>query len=223
MFPLFLNAGSASKVLGVEVYGNNGKWVKPIYNVFYFIDRRIVWPLKYRFVKKHQYHLVDTKLKPAYYDIDHLMLHANMALLCRYVEIERGGADKLQDRVDYLLSDQAKIDYEHTPDDAPISSYADADIEALRIYNWWKHEHQANWDKHDEMLRHRYSGKMRHERADAETEERLGMGKLFTVILPDIPEGAPTHEELWAFERKLKQDEEDNLISVIKMRGALWT
>jgi hypothetical protein len=48
----------------------------------------IRWWFVHRLHPKKKYHLVDTKLKPGYYDKDKLMLHANFSLLQDFVEIE---------------------------------------------------------------------------------------------------------------------------------------
>lgn len=42
----------------------------------------------YRFIKKHKYHLVDTKLKPGYYDIDYRMENAIFSLLEEFLTEE---------------------------------------------------------------------------------------------------------------------------------------
>lgn len=209
LFPLVRFAGSASMVFGRYVYEDEGKPFRPFFNFLGHIDRRI-WKLRYRYDRKHQYHLVNTGLEPDYYDIDSIMLHANMALLCRYVEDERGGEDELQKRVDYLHSEEAVKDYGED-----MSPWGEPDIEALRIYRWWKTERPANEELYNKMMAARYSGKLEFKPIEG-SEYR-------EVIVPAAPEGAPSSEEIWDFEKKLKQDETDNLISLIKMRGSLWT
>lgn len=42
----------------------------------------------YRFIKKHKYHLVDTKLKPGYYDVDYRMENAIFSLLEEFLTEE---------------------------------------------------------------------------------------------------------------------------------------
>lgn len=42
--------------------------------------------IRYRTTNK--FHIVKTELKPGYYDIDHIMLYANFALLIKYIEEE---------------------------------------------------------------------------------------------------------------------------------------
>ena len=51
------------------------------------LDDVIYW-FKYRLQSKHKYHLIDTKLKPSYYENDKIMLHGMFAVLVNYVEIE---------------------------------------------------------------------------------------------------------------------------------------
>ena len=52
----------------------------------YFSD--IVRWFKYRFVKKHQYHVVHLGTKPGYSDIVERIIHANFQLLKQFVEEE---------------------------------------------------------------------------------------------------------------------------------------
>lgn len=126
--------------------------------------------------------------------------------------VYEGEAD-LQKRVDYLLSEEAKVDY----DSEDMSRYASSDTEALRIYRWWKHERPAKVKRHAEMLSARYSGKMLTRPAP-----EFGEG-MHELIIPDPTADAPTSEEVWEMERQLDKDDEDNLIALIKIRGALWT
>ena len=46
------------------------------------------WWLKYRFHPSHRYTIIDTRLKPGYYDRDWILLNASFAILCDFVEKE---------------------------------------------------------------------------------------------------------------------------------------
>lgn len=216
MFHLYRFLGSSSaEVLGVAVYGKNGKWVKPLHGILHRI-REVIWAAQHRWNPRHQYHVVRTGLKPGYYDIDWRLLHANMSLLCDYVEKEYDGEAKLQERIDYLCSEKAQEDYQTSGE--TMADHAVNDIEALRIYHWWKVKRPAEVARYEEMLHLRYSGPITFK----DVSEELGED-LHELIIPEPPEGSPTSEEIWELERKIKQDEDDNLIALIKIRGALWT
>lgn len=86
-FPItFCLHSSIAMVFGCPVFSERKSrviWV--LYKILCTISNVKYW-LMYRFVRRHQYHIVRTGLKPKYYDIDTIMLHAMMSLLCRYVE-----------------------------------------------------------------------------------------------------------------------------------------
>ncbi len=50
--------------------------------------RDVKYWFKYRLQKEHKYHLCDTGLPPAYYEIEKRMLHANFNMLKEFVETE---------------------------------------------------------------------------------------------------------------------------------------
>lgn len=104
------------------------------------------WWLFHRLIPRHRYHVVHTGLEPSYYDVDTLMLHACMALLCRYVENEHGGAERLSEFVAELRA---------APDtNAPetCEEQAARDDEALAIYRWWKVEKPADEELNERQL-----------------------------------------------------------------------
>ena len=94
----------------------------------------------YRYVSRHQYHIVRTDLEPNYYEVDTRMLHACMTLLVHYVEEEHEGAESLK-----LYVDQES-------DGSPDYALYDADRSALKIYDWWTVLHPADQKRYDEML-----------------------------------------------------------------------
>lgn len=51
--------------------------------------RDLSYEFKYRFIKHHKYNLVDTGLKPGYYEVDHRMFHACFNLLVDFIEFEQ--------------------------------------------------------------------------------------------------------------------------------------
>lgn len=59
----------------------------------FFID--LYWDFNYRFVKKHQYNIVRTGLKPGYWDSDHILLHAAFQVLVDFIEKDIGKEDAI--------------------------------------------------------------------------------------------------------------------------------
>ena len=85
-----------------------------------YIISRQWWALKHRIVPKHRYHIVNTRLKPGYYDIPELMLYVNFSLLLRYVEDE-----KCFDNIHWDSDDVHRC---------VVSELED-------LYHWWKYEY----------------------------------------------------------------------------------
>jgi hypothetical protein len=107
----------------------------------------VKWWLLHRFHPKHRYHVLNTGLKPNYYDIDTIMLHGCMKLLDRYIEIERNGEDRFAAYVVGLeedLKNQELSEYEK-----PLAEQVENERIALDIYRWW-HDREAAWNKNDE-------------------------------------------------------------------------
>jgi hypothetical protein len=75
--------------LEAEVFGHSGTERGPgmlLSRLFSWWDANVRSWLRYRLLKRHRYHLVDTGLTPGYYDQDNRMLHACFALLVDYVD-----------------------------------------------------------------------------------------------------------------------------------------
>lgn len=110
-----------------------------------------MWEVKYRFVPRHRYNIVRTGLKPGYYCIDTLMLHANMSLLREFVEIKHEEEQALKEFTKQLIDN---------PDPNAPKGFDQPQIntqtEALIIYRWWVHEWQDGWDDYEAKLHSLY-------------------------------------------------------------------
>lgn len=80
---------------------------------WYIIEN--IWKIKYRFISKHKYHIINTGLKPGYYDPSTTMLYSWMNLLKNFMEV---GAPE--------------IDWENA-----ATEHADAWKDLKEIYGWW--------------------------------------------------------------------------------------
>lgn len=201
---------SATIVFGRDVYSSDGWWVKPAHRVFTRISNAKYW-CKYRLLP-WRYHWVDTGLEPGYYDYDHLMLHACMSLLSRYIEEGMGGAEKV---------DEFNAELREAPDpNEPTgwsSAQADRQEESVLIYRWWKIEKPADEKRRRELRRQLYGGK----RVTWEPTEHPYLSQ--AVFRPFEGDEIALEAEFRALEKKIDADEEENLIRLVKIRHHLWT
>jgi hypothetical protein len=209
--------GSSATVFGVDVFGSDLSDRHPIWWVYRLGKRidKIVWGFKWRYVRRHQYNIVRTDLKPGYYDEDTRMLHACMTLLCHYVEWH-GGPDKL-DRFTQELRTEPDP---HAPEgihDHQVNTQS----EAVAIYRWWKYERPANHERHDEMLHRLYSG-----RRMVTRPVQIGNETLHEYVGLDGPSlelPGDSNEALWALDRQNDEDDQRMLHRLIDIRPGLWT
>lgn len=136
---------STATVLGFRIYGADApRAIRWLYGPLMDL-RGVKRAIQYRISPRHQYHLVNTGLRPGYYDEDTRMLHACMSLLVEHVERGHGGAGVLQEFTDQLRNE---------PDlwgGAPVDSQADHQAEVIAIYHWWKVQRPADWEREDAM------------------------------------------------------------------------
>jgi len=125
-----------------------GRWdhweadVKGRYPIRYFIQRTIpdsfdtirsklrdaMWYILHRIHPKHRYHMVDSGLKPGYYDPDTLMMHSAFKLLSDFIN------SSIKDQI---------IDWDAD------ESHQKAWIELMALNTWWVYERPDREDKFD--------------------------------------------------------------------------
>jgi hypothetical protein len=77
---------SNAKVLGIPIYGDDvPKWIDYLYNIIKYASG-VRYKFMYRFIPKHQYHIIRTGLELGYHDYDSRILHGCMTLLVEYFE-----------------------------------------------------------------------------------------------------------------------------------------
>jgi len=212
-----VGGGSEDAILGVKVYGNKyrdawwfGGIVMPVYRFASKIDRAYDW-LRYRLVPRHQYHLVNTGLKPAYYDCDTLMLNACFALLCRYVEDEMGGEDAIR-----RLNQQLLLTPDHNAPEGLESGQAARQASAVDLYVWWKRTKPADEKEYDRMLAHLYGRKRSMKKQEDGTS-------VYSTDEPWTDEDKAMNVKFRALEDKIDTDEQAMLHRLIDIRRSLWT
>jgi len=121
---------------------------------------------KYRLQKRHKYHLVDTKLKPSYYETDKRMIYAMFSLLVDHVEIEKAqyhylslekGAVKPSQPIAGLKHLDWEItlthgEYPHPELEGKPTPQAIGAQEIKDLYMWWTVTHANRMDPMDDSL-----------------------------------------------------------------------
>lgn len=205
-------------VFGIGVYGRTSdKWwhkafIRPIYRAGNRVHK-VCWALRHRFVRKHQYHRIDTGLAPGYYDVDHLMLHGMFALLERYVDAEMGGVESIE---------AFNRDLRERPDpNAPEGiqeAQADRQSEAVILYRWWKQDYPAMLERQAAIMKQLYGDRRR-------TVFEKAEGTELTRVLIRPFEGAEVDlgRELEELEERIDREEQEMLHRLIDIRRSLWT
>lgn len=205
---------SAARVFGRPVFGSKCPiWLKPVYKAFR-AGHNARWALYHRYVPRYQFNVIRPDLEPGYYDVDTLMLYGVMKLVCRYVEDERGGEEKLE-RWGNELIDPANND-PNAPE-GMVEAQGQRELDVLDIYRWWKHERPANEARRDELL-HALYGRGR------TSSKPTDNPKLYELVFKEF-EGneVAMNKEFRALEDKIAADEQKFLHLAIDLRGGMWT
>lgn len=210
--------GSGARFFNIPIYGNKFyketwfKWVvvkpwKITGNVFSDLPR---W-FKVRLNKTYMHHVIHTGLKPGWHDIDIIMLHGMFALLVRFVDWESGGVEKLDEFTKELIGN---------PDPNAPDGLGNGQIttqsEAVSLYKWWTVEYPADQKKLDELMHEGYGKQPVFEKVE-------GLPLYKYVPETPTPSRQQIRAEITALEKKIHDDEQNNLIRLVKIRGGLWT
>lgn len=122
---------SSAYFLGKQVFGKDHSKIFHFFRSKQVALNGLFYQFRYRFVKKHQYHVIHTGLQPGYYDIDTIMLHGMMTLLCRYVEDEMGG-------VKAIIEFNKELENGESFMQIALDRQRSYQQEAVDIYLWWK-------------------------------------------------------------------------------------
>ncbi len=213
--------GSMACVFGVDVFGKHSdswwhKWtIWPIYR-FGRTIRDAIWWIRYHIDPRHKYHLIDTHLKPGYYDIDGLMLHGMFSLLRRYVEEEYDGVEALEEWGKELL-DGGENEFCR---EANIGQ-GSKELEAVSLYRWWMEARPAMLKRQDELMEFLYGGESRISWTDAGEIDGEPISEAH--VRPYEGEEIEWRKELDALEEKIANEETEMLHRLIDIRGGLWT
>jgi len=215
-FPVAYGLGSSSaRVFGRPVFGS-GKpfWLMPTFRVFKKA-RDLHWEIQHRYNPRHIHHLVNTGLRPGYYDVDTLMLYSVMALVCRYVEREHDGEEALEKWAQELVDHPA--DPDHEPYEGATQAQGKKELGVLDIYKWWKHQKPKDEARRDELLTRLYGrGRMTWAPTD---HPKLSQA----VFKPFEGEEIALEKEFRDLEGKIADDEQTYLHRTIDLRRGMWT
>lgn len=181
------------------------------YRVFMMrVDDFKYW-FKYRLQKAHKYHLIDTKLKPDYYENSTRILHGMFSLLEDYVEIELASLWQYA-HPDSEMGRAAGEKYLKYMILSADPDHAETMREFYDLYRWWKDEYPTRPEPDQEYM-DRFAAEFSNdefdlfrERTDEEHKELADIFAREDVI------------------RKRYRDEEDQqLTRLIKIRHAMWS
>lgn len=162
-----------------------------------------IWWVKHRLIPRHRYHVVKTSLKPGYYDQDHRLMYAAMALLDDYLD-EVGGIEELEKWTENVRGTLAE--YEPGPADAQVR----AQEAYARIWRWWHYWRPEREKLEAELLTYWHD------------DRHAGFtGRLW----PDTPPTEAQTEKLDilnAHEIAALEEDKEMLILLMEHRGHLW-
>lgn len=208
--------------------------------------RLVILPIKWKYEAITQwisyrsydrYHIVNTGLKPGYYEIDTLMLHANFNMLKDFVEVEQAmhtyyWSDECKNaswwekhmpfyrtvypfRMPGLgiqhLTWASKLDDPSLPPHERSDSQAKAARETLILYKWWVDTRPARLtDPHVHY-------------------DNQGLGSLgcfdddFDTNAADYKAHRAAMDNTAIQEEKWREEDTDMLVRLIRIRHSLWT
>lgn len=215
-YPIAFWLGSSSAVVfGISVFGKSSNKFIDISHSFFKKIRDMKYWFLYRYSKEHQYHLIDTKLKPSYYDIDHVMLHGVMALVCRYIEEEYKGEDDFEKYV-------KDISENHDPnmDEEYYKNFNDINGRILQLYRWWKYERPTNLSDLD-ILNDKLYDLRRIKKTKVENSD------FFQIDIEVSDNNKVDYDNLKKMidelNTKIENDEQKYLHEAVDLRRSMWT
>ena len=186
--------------------------------------KRKIEDLNY-WVRSHiteRYHLVDTGLKPQYYDKDTLMLHAAFNLLKQFVEIEcshmywlcyEGGSTSLWRKIrttlfgrTYLKPEWGLLYLSKQTGFADDNSYE----VLVQLYDWWVNKRPNRFDPYDDP---KAAAKFVADYLTWPADEDAVKERKLTQGWSDIMK----------VERHYENEDQRMFIRLVKLRKMLWT
>ena len=206
----------------------------------------VILPIKWKYEKItdwiryrtiHRYHILNTGLPPGWNDFDTKMLHVNFNMLKDFVEVELAWRmsynEEYRDKASWCEKHMplyhlffpfrnaelgiAHLNWAATLDDPALPPHERCDHQAvearetLKLYKWWVEERPSRKD------------------LDAHTYSKQGLGILASLDddFNKDAEDFKAHHEIMEQQNKLEEEwkNEDNemLIRLVRIRHSLWT
>lgn len=215
-----IETGSSDSVfLGFSIFGNRHRkswWFQWFVMPPWRLCKRISnarWWLTYRFVKRHRYHLIDTKLEPGCYDHDYRLLHGCFAVLGEYIE-HMGGMDVMAERIAELR--------DHPDPNAPdglCESCASHEEKARDLWHWWKVLRPDRHKRASEMMMSLFGRQA--DEMFSKPDPVTGLSQYQSPRWNEEEE--KRYEEYRALEKQNEEDDQTMLHRLIDIREGLWT
>jgi hypothetical protein len=206
-------------------------WKDKILDFFYIIESDFLYWVDYlRYRTTRRYHVVDTKLIPAYYDADTRILHANFSILVDFVEVEKAWMNTWCNNNKYnklswvekkfmsFRSPEDGIEYlnwEIERCDNPSQSKSAKEI--LELYTWWKEIRPNRVDPFDlagynEVFK------------DENWRDRFTLSEDGCYVMkPLTQKQKAVFKKADKIEQQYDKEDETMLIRLMKIRKSLWT
>lgn len=158
-----------------------------------FFIKKLYWGFKYRYIKKYQYNIIrPDSLKPGYYDECDLLLHSSFHILKTFVESELN---------------EPTIEWESD------EGHSNAWKEARSLYHWWIIDYTNRYDKLDDRLSYP-------EGPDGSSDNWILLDKY--IDTPEYQEFMTICSIRTNLEKSYAEEDEANLIRLMKIRTYLW-
>ena len=111
---------------------------------WYYLKQKLmrpVWWLRYRFDRKHQYHIIRTELEPGYHDCDYQILHGAFAPFKDFM-------DNIYDGESHVIWDYSEVEPQEYMSEEYIAVRQELWNEMETLYYWWtsRDSRQENMD-----------------------------------------------------------------------------
>ena len=169
-------------------------------------------------------HIIKTGLKPGqYYEFDTKLLHGLFNELCDYVEVElahlnsydntaqyvfkkgrcpQAGLDHLDWAAELTMGESFKLDNDDPDYNKPTPQAESAEI-IITLYLWWKNIRPLRFDPH--LL------------YDAVDDNQIFGPNILPASTKEI------FDKVEEMEQQYKEEDTDMLISLVKVRGSVWS
>jgi len=214
-----------------EEWDNIGKENKVKYPIRYWIAETLIpntwWPVSrtydsiisyIRFGYFEKLHLIDTKLKPNYYDADTRLLHGMFSLLVDFVEVEKAWMEaifnesykrpfwKLNSRFRERELGLKYLDWEITLITSEHDNLQGENAKIIKeLYLWWVDIRPARMDPYDLMN---------------DLPKREG---ILSGLNKKDPERDKVYEKINYLERDYFIEDTKMMEKLVSVRGSLWT